>query len=397
MLGLISFLVVSLCFIFMIYKFNKRQLQHNYRILNPINIYLAVWMITLLTHSFVYIDNSYRKNLYNIYYIFWIGTISFCIGFWLLQSKMVSFGHLSYYEYNNKNLIVLLKIFTTINILRVIYMFGVVYRLAGNLTVFFSMNTYVRQLYLNRATNIATYLIELPLSVLSMLGYSILGIVVGRKLKGYRSKVIIWCVLEFAMSVITMSKLNLIIFIVVLGISIINNVGKVYIQKKVIKKYMPAIILLIFALLLVISIQRNYSYYGNSADIVKSKLLYYIASPLEAFGVSIETNSICNVVDVVDVGDGATNVFTWFRYFYNRLGILGIVVYPFFIGILAGMVYDTKRNNLLLETANDWIGCLVFMSYYSYLWSHRSYMLVIFAAIVLHLFYKKKLYKIVAT
>ena len=74
-------------------------------------------------------------------------------------------------------------------------------------------------------------------------------------------------------------------FIIVVGTAFLNNLGTEIQQKKIIRKYFPVLVVVLFLFLLLIGMQRNYANSGSSlVSIVIQKAGIYFAGPTEALG-----------------------------------------------------------------------------------------------------------------
>lgn len=141
--------------------------------------------------------------------------------------------------------------------------------------------------------------------------------------------------------------------------------------------------------------QRNYQYETSIYDATLKSILHYFTCAYEAFGVFFDayTSGSKDVMRAVYVGGNSpTNVFTWYRTFISYLSYLGVIIFPFLFGALSGIFYNLPQSSLAVECANAWIGCMLFMSFYSFLWTHRSYWFTIIVAYIIDTFFFKNMY-----
>ena len=384
-----------LVFFFFLFQLNKMVLpKEDYKILNPISILLGIWSITIIVHATLYTFVEYSCDMY-ISVI--VSVQFFALGFWLMRNKVIVCEREAYLiDYDLDELKKILRVFTFISFARCLLMTSVVYKVAGSLQMFFTQNTLVRNMYLSRENSIQTYFIELPLSMLTMVGFVVLGIYLGVGNENRLRYLGIWTIFEFIVSYVTMSKLNMILYGFVVIFTYFNFVGEIGIQKRIIKRLVPVILIALLAFLFIIANQRNYQETEPGWQFVIRKAFMYIASPFEAYGKFLEEyerNQL--VINVTDVGDGRTNVFTWLKAFVQYLSYAGIAVCPGVMGMIAGALYNPREKNIFWITASAWTNCMIFMSFYSYLWVHLSYFVCIPLSFIINVIVTKKMYYIV--
>ena len=94
----------------------------------------------------------------------------------------------------------------------------------------------------------------------------------------------------------------------------------------------------------------------------------------------------------IEIGDSITNVYTWFRTFYLDFSYVGIIVVPFFFGIISGAMYNKRDSNFITCAANSWICVTFFFSFFSYMWGKTVYVFVIILAYIFHRLLKTQIY-----
>lgn len=397
---------------------NKQYLKTNYKILNPLSIFIYVWFFVLIVHK-LYFEKQYYTN--TAYILILSGITALAIGFWLFaKTNIVNVNRCSY-VYNEDIMKKILFILTIIEILRLIYMSYVVYSLAGSFSMFLSNNTYVRNLYLVRESGLIENFTEFFLNINAMLGYVTVGIysTINKKIK--IRYIFVWSLLELLYAIVTMSKMCFIVFLSVLFITCMNNLINIKIQKRIFLRYIPILALVIFGFLLVIGKQRNYSQFGESiVQVVINKAFFYFSGSVEALAkyISLYTSEVAlgknsftifyrvlsrlNIVsnnsilsshsEFIDIAHESTNVYTFFRTFYMDYSFAGFIIGPFLMGTVAGLFYNPKRTSFFCDVCTSWVSSVLALSFYSYMWGQSIYIIILLYAYFIDKVFGEKLY-----
>lgn len=398
---------------------NKFYMLKNYKILNPLNIYVIVWMVTVTAHYFYFGED---EHTFITYLMILSSMLSLSTGFWILAKKKVYFkrGCTGPIKYNLVSLKSFLRFITVIDIIRIIISVATIYNLSkGNLSLLFTNGTYLRDLYLARETTPITAIISVFTTMNAVVGFVLVGLCNAIKLKNSRSYLILWTILELILCVVTMSKMVFFVYVAITATAYFNNVGGIKVQIKQLRRWIPIVVSMIAGLLIFIAYQRNYSIQQGLFATIAKKSLFYFVSPIEALNIhmsqypselGIAKNTfwiiakifirlgiagniaITNHMEVVQTSMGTTNVYTWFLPFYQDLSYFGIVVYPFIAGLLAGGFYKNDHLNFASTAVNSFFSCLFAMSFFFFFWGQGSYVYAVFYALILNRLLKNKLY-----
>lgn len=426
-------LISVLLLLFLILYINKKYLGDVYTLLNPISLLCYLWMAVVAFHYLFY-----RVNIYTFATYIWImiGLIFTAIGFWSCAKKRIVINKNNNLNsdlnriYDTLYLKKITKIFTLLKIMQLVYLFySIVIRIAGSWSFFIARNTYVRNLYLDRSIPTVEAVLAFLFSANVYLGYVLLGIYtaktiespsVQKKEKRYAYfMIVVWVILETLSAYITMSKMSLFVFALVFAITFFNNLESTHMQKKQFRKYLPIAIVGFFGFLILIANQRNYAANGTSVVMqVLDKSVLYFSGGVEALGIIISTktsplymggqtfefithilsrlgllgSSISLHKDAVITSLGTTNVYTWFYDFYMDFSYIGFILMPLFMGILAGVFYDIRKNSLSLNTCTAYISMAVVFSFYTFMFEQTAYMFVMLYAVVMEKTLLKKIY-----
>lgn len=417
-------LIYVLLVLMAIYIVNNRFLGKDYSIVNPISVSVYVWILVILIHSYLFRNERYT---YYVYSIIIFGNLALSLGFWITCKKKFSFdfsplnGNRSY-VYSEIGLRKLLYLFTILEGIRVLYkIYLIIYKLAGSWNAFLKEGTYVRNMYLSYNGNILENLFEFFCSANALVGYVVLGILFAKSCKKFWKYFFLWSILEIIYALITMSKMCLIMFIIVVGTAFLNNLGTEIQQKKIIRKYFPVLVVVLFLFLLLIGMQRNYANSGSSlVSIVIQKAGIYFAGPTEALGkyiylydtdrslgtktfvilsrilsrLAISSNNVVLAHgDDIFIGYESINAYTWFKVFYQDYGFWGIIIVPCVIGMIAGAFYNSKEHSLFTDVGCAWGIAAIGLSFYTFIWGQTIYVFILFYAFFMHIVFMNRIYE----
>jgi oligosaccharide repeat unit polymerase len=369
-------------------------------------------------HSYYFEEKLYTELAY---LCIALGVLFFAFGFWLFTKLYINYTLPNYHPktqrliiqgYNHRILIKVMRIFTRIEIIKVLYhVILIIYVIAGSWSNFFGNNTHIRFLYLSHNPGLVQNIFIFMCNATTMIGFVFLGICLAKKTVNARTTMVLWTILEVIFALVTMSKLSYIMYIIVVGISYLNNLGSVRKQKKMFIKLLPYIIMIVISFLFFIGIQRNYGEQGLLSTVIKERVIDYLVGPTEALGhllvdkeqrlgwgantFSFISGILQNLGFVnyhvttphtgyVDIGRTTTNVFTWFRPFYLDFSYIGFIIGPFFIGSITGILYNQENHNIFIDVCNAWISAILAMSFFDYLWSQSIYIFIIIYAYIIH-------------
>lgn len=416
------FIIVILGLI-LIFFLNYKFLGNFYSVLNPVSISIYVWILVVVCHNYYF---SYKQYTDLTYLIILLGNIALAIGFWGTAKKRVVFGKhkisTKSIEYDIQGVKKILKVLTFVETIRIIYnIYIVVYKLAGSWNVFLHSSTYVRRLYLSYNGGTISNMFEFFCNANALIAYVLIGVILARGTKREKIYFVFWSFLELIYALITMSKMCLIIYIIVITTTCVNNLSTSYEQKKVVKKYLPLVSIAIFGFLLLIGLQRNYDQKNNALmHVVLQEAGVYFSGPVEALGkyislygsemtlglktfaifarilsrLGISTNTaILAHGDDIFIGYESINAYTWYKVFYQDFSYFGIIIIPLIIGAIAGIFYLRKKHDFIYDTCCSWISAVITMSFYTFMWGQTIYIFILFYAYVIHKKYSHILYK----
>ena len=260
---------------------NTKILKGNYTLFNPISIVIYVWIIVFISHHLFYDEEPYTFDAY-----LWItvGLTTLAIGFWLTANARIIVGKKNYdinREYNIAGVGRIVRKTSALEILRLIYyIYHILFVLSGrSIHTFLTNNTYVRYRYLSYNPGMVWNLFEFFANSICMVSYVFLGVLFAKKAKHSKMLVILWTVTEVLIAIITMSRLCLIMYIIAFGISYLYNTDSVREERKTFLKFMPLVVVGVFAFLMLIGMQRNYMASGDLRKIVIDKIFIYFVGP----------------------------------------------------------------------------------------------------------------------
>ena len=416
-------LVLVVIILIMINLLNRKVLSKDYKITNPLDLMIIAWTIVLILHQY-YFGSTAATEL--IYFLALLGVFAFAIGFWGTKNVRIALRTRNVQiidkQYSEEGLYETIKILTVLEIVRAIFSSIVMYRLAGSISTFIHFGSYVRNLYLARNSSLFESLFTMILALNCMIGLVLVGVYSAKKYYRYKRYLVFWLLLEFYMTVITMSKMSFILSLSVFMVAYINNVGSISTQRKIVRRILPISFVAIIGLLFIIGIQRNYTQFGGSlSDNVINSALFYVTSPVEALSKYIHTNTshmglglnmfkfitriftrigilssnldILEHEDMIATSMGQTNAYTWYKTFFSDFSYAGFFIGPFIMGLIAGFVYKVKTNGLMTDTANAWMCGIVIMSFYAYMFGQSTYVLVFLYAFIFEKIVGRKLYQ----
>lgn len=410
------FAILPILALIVLLLINRYIMAKSYKILNPLSLMIYVWILVFVFHAILF---SVKEFTFFTYMLILVGIYSFAVGFWTM--KHVNINSLAYNEtYNLVRLRKMLNFFTVIEIFRLLYMVFIILKIAGSFSVFIHSNTYVRYLYLDRQTRIYESIFEFIIGATCMIGVSIVGIYWVKHGKNRNLYLFFWITIELLSALITMSKMSFILSVIVLLISILNNIGNMTAQKKFIVKYLPLIGACMFGFLMIIGLQRNYTAIldGSLFEIVIRKAGLYLTGGTEALSIYIkehessldlgknsfrfiyrvfarleilENSGVLQHAETIEIESGVTNVYTWFIDFYKDFSYIGFYVISMFLGNIVGIFYIPDKHNLFLDISIPWISVIVIMSFYAFLWKQTIYIFVIIYAYIIHRIMSKRI------
>ena len=416
------FIVVILCLL-MIFFLNYKILGKSYSILNPVSISVYVWFLVIIFHNYYFEYEEYTGFSYSVIAL---GNIFLALGFWGMSKQKIVFGRYNsntkMRSYNTDGIKKILKVLTYIEILRILYnVYIIIYKLAGSWSVFLHSNTYVRNLYLRYSGGTIANLFEFFCNSNALIAYALVGISLARGTKKEKLYFFLWSALELMYALVTMSKMCLIIYVIIVATAFINNLDTNYEQRRAIKKYLPMAILAVLGFLLLIGMQRNYVQKdGGLINIVLKKAGVYFSGPVEAFGkyvslygcewtfgtktfivfsrvlsrlgISADTTVLAHGEDIF-IGYESINAYTWYKVFYQDFSYIGTMILPMLMGVLAGVFYSRREHDFFGDTCCAWISAVIAMSFYTFMWGQTIYIFILLYAYVIHKLCTNVLYK----
>lgn len=397
---------------------NRIILNKSYKLFNPVSLILYVWIFAFIFHAILF---GINEHTYITYMFIFIGILWFVLGFWYMKDvciQRISYNKLYNLEYMEK----VVAIFTFLEIIRLIYLFCSIMKIAGSFSTFINSNTYVRYMYLQRVSNIYKSIFEFFIGATCMLGVPIVGTYWAKKGKRRNRYLILWIAIELFSALITMSKMSFILSIIVLLISIMNNIGDINVQRRFIIKRLPGVGICMLGFLIIIGIQRNYTQVlgGSLLQIVIKKAGVYFTGGIEAlseyitrYGSRLDmgknsfmsihriiarlgivgNDSVLQHASAIELQGGiSTNIYTWFIDFYKDYSYAGFIIMSLLLGGLVGCIYTPQKHNLFLDIAIPWISAVIVMSFYALLWKQTIYIFIIFYAYIIHFILSKKIY-----
>ena len=348
---------------------NRHVLSFEYKIFNPISTIVYFWMMVFICHYY-YWGSFNSFNL--LYWLIVSGIFTLSCGFWLSYSVPIEVDS-TFYEYNPFFLEKYIQLFIfSSSCLLIYYIDVIVIGLAhGNWVCFFdNTSTSIRYAYLSYQASVTEKVFTFLLGLISYLGYVILAIYVSKKLPKRGLYFFIVLLIELLISIVTMSKLSFSMFLLSFFLTYINNLPTLYFQKKALKRLFPVLLLFLIGFFVFIGFQRNYmETKGGLEEGVLNGIVNYFAGSLEAFRIVVD-----NGVDIsklkngmLDIGRAKTNVYTWFFYFYKAFSYVGILVFPFLIGVVSGRLYKPWKRSFFFDVSNTWIIVIFAFSFFDFL------------------------------
>lgn len=298
-------------------------------------------------------------------------------------------------DFNISYLAKLVKFLVFIDILRLVYLTYIIFiqMSDGSVSNFMLNSTKIRRLYMDYDPGFIGNAFVFLCNTTAYIGFVVLGIYMARKgLKSNLALLIVF-ILELLISILTMSKLSFVIFLITISISFLNNVGSIYYQKKIIRKIIPIAFIILVLFFFFIGYQRNYMARGNFVEAVSNGVIDYFTGPTEALGIILSGQRVY-VGDhgMISIGRTETNVFTWLRPFYLNLSYWGIIVWPLILGIISGRLYNHKKHSLFIDVSNAWICTILAMSFFDFLLMQTAYVFLFFYSYFIHKYFRRKLY-----
>lgn len=416
---------VSVALLVTILGLNYKYLGDHYTIFNPVSFSIYVWILVLLMHCYLFDSTDYTSVAYCIVAF---GNAALAIGFWLFAKRKITFFIRKPQikrnkQYDMDKLRTLLFGFMLIEIVRLLYsIYLVVYKLAGSWNMFLTNATYVRKMYLAYNGGVVTNVFEFFCNANALIAYVIVGILLSDKDRKKKNLCLfaIWSACEMAYALITMSKMCFILYVIVVATVYINNIESRQEQRKMIRRYLPALAVCIFVFLMIIGMQRNYGQNDESLlDAVFTKIGIYFSGPTEALGKYINNyqesfyfgGKTFNVVarifsrlgmnenvavlahgEDIDIGYDSINAYTWFKVFFQDFSYAGVILLPLLIGILAGIFYNKGDHSFSRITCNAWLTAIIVMSFYTFMFGQTIYIFILIYAYILERVLKAKMY-----
>lgn len=353
--------------------------------------------------------------------IFWIllGTFIF-IGSFLTCQMLLSRKRKQQIDtfYNWKTIDSMLTANVFISIASLAISVYTILQITANLNDLFTKGTYIRMLYLERETNPVITAISLFLSFNFYTTFCLFPLALREKRKHSGTKLIIVLVLRLLSSLVTMSKeaflIDLIVFVSAYSLVLRDERE----EKVFFRKYAVPFIILIAALLIVVSIQRNYigqGRYHSYGEAVIGTIRSYVAAPVMAFcqllGVSnihFTNGQLCfrpilNILSYLGIGSrvsiiqeaiaGSANVYTVFGNMYRDFSYLGILLLSIVFGAFLGLIYNTNYKYRLSNiVANSIVMMTMFFGYYDLQIIQTVYLFVMLYAVLFDRVFKSRIY-----
>jgi oligosaccharide repeat unit polymerase len=401
----------SLIFSYISYKSNRR-------IYNPVTVLNSIWSVALLSHLILfgqaielYLIILGCLTLFNIPYI--ITEIRV-----FNNQKFKKNLHPKLNFVNIKKIIYMLSIF---ELVKVVYIARKVLKIAGSWQVLIYQSTYVRNLYLVRNEALIDKLFGNFLSYSTMFGIILIAIASGKQVKKLRFITLFWLVFEILSALLTMSRMDIIIKILIFTFAYLASIEDPKFQFDKLKKFIPKVTIIVASILILIGIQRNYG--GNNRYelilVTFDKLLFYLSSPLEAFKLILDKNemflgthtllpfykivntfnelpgylNLTNHAMPVSTIFGVTNVYSMFGLAFLDFWYLGLYGFVFIFGIVSALVFNLTRNYISSRAFDATLLMTLSMSFYGYMYSQTIYILFPFTVLLFDRIFKKFLYK----
>lgn len=382
-----------LVYVLILFK-NKTYLIHCYKLLNPISTMIYVWILVLLCH-YCYWGNF--ENFYISYLMCTIGVLSLTFGFWMNYRSTINVKTSSRVFYNPKFLNKFVRFLVVTELLRfVYYSYVVVYKLAGGMWIaLVDDGTALRNLYLSYDANLVEKIFSFSTNLIAYIGYVVIGIYFANKFPKRFVYLGIIILFEIALSVVTMSKLSFSLWVLSFFVSYLNNLDSLYKQKKMLKRFIPAGILLLVSFFLFIGFQRNYmETKGSLEEGVFDGIINYFGGPLQAFDLILDKGLDISSFEhgMIYIGRTYTNVYTWFYYFHLLFPFWGIILFPFILGCLAGRIYKPWKHSFFNDVANSWVCVIIAFSFFDFLLKFTVFSILFVVVWWINKKYSHKLY-----
>lgn len=284
----------------------------------------------------------------------------------------------------------------------------------------FTNSTYVRYLYLQRNSSMLISVCGIFLSLNFFVTLCFFPIAMQNKIKNVLPKFLFVLIIRLLSSLITMSKegflIDVIYFISVymLGVRNKKEEHKFYI------KYGTGFGIMIIALIVVISFQRNYvvnGRYSNYLEAILGTISEYTSVTIEAFGKLISNNSLAftkgtlcfrpfiNILSYLGIGEHVSivqdvvtditdvNVYTAFGNMYRDFSFGGIICLSAFFGSFFGMLYNVNCGyNISNMVIDSIVTMTMFFFYYDLKIIQTIYLFVMLYALIFEYVVRKVLY-----
>lgn len=393
-----------------------------HRIWNPILLFLMMFLLGAILAR----KNSDPRVFESATLWILIGEIFFCITFFLAQTcfnRRTLYDYTINVSYNWRFVERMLDVNIMVGLCGLLLGIYEVMKVAPSFMDIFTNSTAVRYAYLQRSSGGLITLLGILLSLNFFVTFCFFPLALQNKVKGSLSRLVIVLCIRLFGSLITMSKqafLIDVVFFISAYMLIIKNKKEEY---KFYIKYGSVILLLVMALLVVISFQRNYigsGRYSGYGKAIIGTLREYISVTIEAFGklVNLDTiiftegnlcfRPIINILSYLGIGKHVSifqsavtdivdvNVYTAFGNMYRDFSFGGIVILSTLLGIVLGSVYNTnykyRFSNIVI---NSLITMTLFFAYFDLKIIQTIYIFVMLYAKIFELVLKNKIYVVI--
>lgn len=384
---------------------------------NPIFLFTIMFVFaTIFASSNITYDN---KNIEKG--ISWIA-----IGMFLFVISFFSTQLLVYGKIHRNNIYVYklsaIKLFSTLCILCacgsfIISLYSVT-RVTSNIMEIFTNSTVTRLKYLARNDGLLVSLLGVFFSVHYYIFLVFVILSLSYKLKYSRTKFFIVIVIQFLISIITMSKDVFLINLIFIMSEFILMIPNVHTEVNFYKKYGSFFLFMVFFLLFIIAIQRGYlgSRYDNYLQAIFGTIYEYVGVSVQCFGELVSSENIeftggvicfrpfinilshlglCDRISIFQdvIGNSKANVYTVFGNMYRDFGFFGIVTLSVLFGSFLGVFYTPNyTNNSSRMTVNSIILMTMFFGYFDLKIIQTIYPTIIIYSLVFEKIFFKRIY-----
>lgn len=389
------------------------------KIWNPIALFCIMMMAgVILSYANVTSVGVYEYERQNGMVLLLSGTVLFSLSFIIAQIGLLKSNTINLdYEYNERAVSNLTTLSLILGLASALISTYIVLQISGDINRVFLESTAVRNAYLKRSTSgLITYSL-LFININHLCLFCIYPMALKLKCPFIKVKLAIEFLASLWLSIVTMSKESFIFFcLIYISAYVVQLAGKED-EIKFVRKYGIYFIIMIIALLVVVSFQRNYTEgrYDSYADAVIGTISIYIGVPIDGFckitnlpsqmlmgsqcfRPMINILSQLGIFDKVSAIQGAlrdnsTNVFTMFGNMYNDYGNNGVYLLSIFFGFFLGALYHTNATNRLSSSvSNSIILATMFLAFYDFVLMQTVYPLTIFYSFILEYILKNKIY-----